>query len=275
MVDLHTHSTASDGQLTPTELVALAKTQGLDVLALTDHDTVGGLAEAEAACRQSGIVFVPGIEIEVHVDRGEFHLLGLGLILDSPALSEVLTSLQEKRAARNRRIVAKMQESGIKVDYEDIEPLAKGGQIGRPHFARFLVDHGVVETIQDAFDHFLGRGLAFYEPKAALDFPAAVSWIHAVGGLAVVAHPLSLQLSLTLLEERLTQWKGEGLDGIEAWHPGAAPRQCRRLETLARRLGLKISAGSDFHGAHRPGRNLGLTSGGRRIERSIYEELFA
>jgi hypothetical protein len=275
MVDLHSHSIASDGRLTPSDLVALAASRGLTALALTDHDTVAGLEEAQAACQKLGLRFVPGIELEVEIDSGEFHLLGLGFAHWTHGWVAGLAELQNLREARNRRIFKRMTEAGIVADYDEIVALASGGQVGRPHFARFLVNRGKVKSIQDAFTHFLARGQLFYEKKAALPVERAIALVHAGGGLAVVAHPMSLQLSFRDLEVKLGEWKALGLDGVEAWHPGTEPRYCRRLEGLAVRWGLKVSAGSDFHGENRPDRLLGLTSGGRPIEPHILEELFA
>jgi len=274
MVDLHSHSTASDGRLTPTELVALAASRRLSALALTDHDTVGGLTEAAQACATHGIRFVPGIELEVEAEAGEFHLRGLGITQWDTGWVEGLVELQALRDQRNRKIFEKMREAGIQGDFDEVRALASGGQVGRPHFARFLVNRGKVNTVQDAFVHFLGRGQLFYEKKAALPLDRALALIHGGGGLAVVAHPFSLQLNLADLEVKLGEWKALGLDGIEAWHPGAEPRQCRRLEGLAARWGLRVSAGSDFHGDNRPGRQLGLTSGGRPIDPKFLEDLF-
>ncbi len=275
MVDLHSHSTASDGRLSPTNLVALAASRRLTALALTDHDTVAGLAEAEQAANDCGIRFIPGIELEVESETGEFHLLGLGISAWNREWSRRLDEIQVMRDQRNRRIFAKMTEAGIRGDYDEVRELAKGGQVGRPHFAQFLVNRGKVETIQEAFNHFLGNGRLFYEKKAALPLPQALALVHEGGGVAVVAHPMSLQLNFTDLEPQLEIWKNLGLDGIEAWHPGTDPRHCRRLEAMARRVGLKVSAGSDFHGENRPDRQLGLTSGGRTIEDNILEELLA
>lgn len=273
MIDLHAHSTASDGLLSPSQLVTLAHKNGVTMLALTDHDTVAGLAEAAQACQQYGIRFVPGIEIEVEVDTGEFHLLGLGLHAWNSPWAGRVRQLQALRVERNLRIFEKMREAGIRGNYEEVEQLAVGGQVGRPHFARFLVQRGKVETVQEAFNHFLGRGQLFYEKKAALPLQEALDLVHTGGGLALLAHPLSLQLGFGELEERLIAWKSQGLDGLEAWHPGAEPRQCRRLEALARRCGLKVSAGSDYHGENRPGRKLGWTAGGLAIDDRFAEEL--
>lgn len=273
MVDLHSHSTASDGRLSPTDLVALAATRRLAALALTDHDTVAGLTEAQTACQGQNIRFVPGIEIEVEVEAGEFHLLGLGLTQWQSGWVDGIAELQSMREDRNRKIFAKMTEAGIKGDFEEVRELAEGGQVGRPHFARFLVNRGKVRTIQDAFTHFLGRGQLFYERKAALPVDRAIALVHAGGGKAVVAHPMSLQMNWVEMEEAFGRWKDVGLDGIEAWHPGAEPRQCRRLEGLAVRWGLHITAGSDYHGDNRPDRKLGLTSGGRPIDDHFLEDL--
>jgi len=275
MVDLHSHSTASDGRLTPTELVDLAASRGLTALALTDHDTVAGLTEAAQACLAQGLRFVPGIELEVESDSGEFHLLGLGFGQWTTGWTSGLKELQDLREVRNQRILEKMKDAGIKADYAEIQDLAGGGQVGRPHFARFLVSRGKVKSIQDAFTHFLGRGQLFFEKKAALPVERAIALVHAGGALAVVAHPMSLQMNFAELEAKLGDWKDQGLDGIEAWHPGAEPRHCKRLEGLAHRWGLKITAGSDFHGDNRPDRRLGLTAGGRPIGPEFLEELFA
>jgi len=275
MIDLHSHSTASDGRLSPTDLVSLAVSRRLTALALTDHDTVAGLSEAALACSAQGVQFVPGIELEVEIESGEFHMLGLGLSQWETGWISGLEELQSMRDERNQKIFLKMTDAGIRGDYKEIKNLAQGGQVGRPHFAQFLVERGKVKTIQDAFTHFLGRGQLFYEKKAALSVEQAIALIHSGGGLAIVAHPMSLQLSFVEMEEKFGEWQQLGLDGIEAWHPGTQPRYCRRLEGLAARWGLKVTAGSDFHGDHRPDRKLGLTSGGRPIEPVFLEELFS
>jgi 3',5'-nucleoside bisphosphate phosphatase len=236
---------------------------------------VGGLTEASVSCRAAGVRFVAGIELEVESETGEFHLLGLGFPQWDAGWVEGLAELQNLREQRNLRIFDRMNEAGIKGSYDEVRALSEGGQVGRPHFARFLVNRGKVATIQDAFTHFLGRGQLFYEKKAALPLDRALSLVHGGGALALVAHPLSLQLKMDQLEAKLAEWKAQGLDGIEAWHPGAEPRQCRRLEEMAVRCGLKVSAGSDFHGDNRPDRKLGLTAGARPIDDRFLEELFS
>ena len=274
MIDLHSHSTASDGRLTPAKLVELATRRGLSVLALTDHDTTAGLEEAQNACLAAGLTFVPGIEWEVQ-HTGEFHLLGLGLQDWGGKFQKAVAILQGLREDRNRKIFSKMLQAGMRGHFEDIEELAEGGVVGRPHFARWLVARGKVKTIQEAFTHFLGRGKLFWEPKAGLELSQAVELIHQAGGLAIVAHPFSLGLSWEALKDQLASWKALGLDGLEAWHPSATTAACQRLEALARSLDLKVSAGSDFHGENRPDRILGQTAGRQPIACRFYEELFS
>ncbi|NNM68254.1 MAG: PHP domain-containing protein [Spirochaetales bacterium] len=266
MIDLHTHSTASDGRLDPTSLVELAHKTGLTLLALTDHDTTAGLDEAAQACQRHAISFIPGIEWEINNPNGEFHLLGLGLKNWSGGFALAVDKIQKLRHDRNQKIFARMLSAGLKGDYSEVEELAQGGQIGRPHFARFLVARGKVSSVQDAFNQFLGRGKLFWEPKVGLDFDEAIELIHSAGGQAVIAHPLSLALPWASLEEQLLLFKSRGLDGLEAWHPSASVGACRRLEEMAQRLNLIVTAGSDFHGGNRPDRRLGFTAGKRPID---------
>lgn len=273
MIDLHSHSTASDGRLSPRELVLLAARDGLKALALTDHDTIAGWDDAERSARETGLVFVPGVEIEIESPTGEFHLLALGLSRSCPDLEAELGRLRESREERNLKIFQKMKEAGVSGEYAEVVESALGGVVGRPHLARFLVQKGRVASVKEAFDKFLGRGQMFYEKKAGLDLARALELVHRAGGIALVAHPLSLYLSLAKLEERFTEWKDLGLDGLEAYHPGAPLAKCQQLEDLGRRLGLRISAGSDFHGDNRPDRRLGHTSGGRPIGDEFYKEV--
>jgi predicted metal-dependent phosphoesterase TrpH len=283
MVDLHTHSNASDGSYSPPELVALAAKQGITLLALTDHDTVAGLESAQAEALRQGIRFVPGVELEIEWEgAGEFHLLALGLRVpaDSPALAEALETLSRRRRERNEGILALMAGEGIGADYGELEAVAAGHaaghaagrdgvpgavSIGRPHFAELLVNRGIVKNQAQAFDRYLSRGRPFYLPKAGLNFEEAVLAIREAGGVGVLAHPLSLYLSWGRFTVVLRDLKDRGLEGIEAWHPAAKVSACRRLEEMGRSLGLLITAGSDFHGPRRPDRKLGLTAGDRPI----------
>lgn len=273
MIELHAHSTASDGHLTPRQLVQTAFDQGLEMAALTDHDTVAGLEEGQKMARELGILFLPGIEIEINFRPGEFHLLGLGL-QDWGGMEGVLAQVLEKRRDRNLRIFAKMQEAGIPGTWEEIQALAEGGTLGRPHFARHLIQVGKAKSVVAAFEKYLGADRPFYVPKEGLDLPDALELIHKAGGKAVLAHPSSLYLSPPKVSELLDQWALLGLDGVEAYHPGFTANKGRRWETMAREKGLAVTAGSDFHGDKRPGRKLGRTSDGKVIEERFIEGLF-
>jgi predicted metal-dependent phosphoesterase TrpH len=275
MIDLHTHSNASDGSLSPAALIDLAADQGLSAIAVTDHDTINGIAAARQEALVRGIRFIPGVELEIahtrEIIRGEFHLLGLGINRPSGAFREAVAELARLREARNLKILDCMRGEGIPVTMEEVTALSGGGSVGRPHFASLLVKRGIVKNREQAFSRFLARGRAFYVPKGALEFRRALKLIKESGGLAVLAHPMSLYVSWGHLPALIGELKEQGLDGIEAWHPTAQFRVCKRLEVLGLSLGLYITAGSDFHGEARPDRKLGITAGGRKIEDSLLE----
>ena len=273
MVDLHTHSTASDGSYSPTELVALAKNRGLSVLALTDHDTVMGLEEAEKAAKKAGIGFIPGIELDINSISGEFHLLGLGIDRLNPAFRDGVAALAGRRVERNLEILKRMEELNIKAAYEEIQALSGGYSVGRPHFASLLVKRRIVKNLEQAFSRYLGKGKPLYVPKEGMEFDHALSIIKEAGGLAILAHPMSLYMAWGRLPGFIKNLKERGLQGIEAWHPAAKVTDCRRLEDLGLSLGLYITAGSDFHGEVRRDRQLGITAGNRKINRSLLDAI--
>ena len=288
MIDLHTHSNASDGSFSPEALITEAAKRGITALALTDHDTTGGLKEAAKAAVEHGVVFIPGIELEIAWNRqGEFHLLGLGIDEENVEFNTAIEELARRRKARNLEILDKMNKAGIAASYEEIEKFGAlsavqgsgghpgghsgGHSIGRPHFAAFLVKRKIVKNREQAFLRYLGRDRPFYIPKEGLEFEQALKLIHEAGGLAVLAHPMSLYTAWGKLPELINGFKEKGLDGLEAWHPSAKPSSCRRLEELGKKLRLSVTAGSDFHGEVRPDRKLGITAGGRKINESILE----
>lgn len=266
MIDLHAHSTRSDGTCSPTALVELAASKGLSALALTDHDTVSGVAEASAVCGRLGIRFIAGVELEVDYTGGEFHLLGLGLTEAPERIETTLQDLKKRRHRRNLGIVEKMRTDGVEVDLTTIAAFAGGDVLGRPHFARFLVERGIASTIQDAFDRFLARNQRYYLPIERLTVEQCAEIIRGAGGRTIIAHPLSLGLTLDDFESRLGTWKRAGVEGIEAYHSNASLKDCKELENIALRNGLLVTAGSDFHGLNRRDRVLGHTSGGIEID---------
>lgn len=270
MIDLHSHSSASDGSLDPAALAGLASARGLSTLALTDHDTVAGIPAARAAAAACGLRLVAGVEIELDFMPGEFHLLGLDLGRLDGALAAALARLGRAREERNGRIMGRIREAGIPATMEELRAIARGAggvprtepRIGRPHFASLLVARRAARNRQDAFNRWLAKGRPFYEPKDCLPIAEAIALVKGAGGLAFVAHPLSLFVSWARLDALMDEWRALGIDGIEAWHPMAKAGECRRLEKLGRGKGFRISAGSDFHGDARPDRKLGRTAGG-------------
>ncbi len=277
MIDLHTHTTASDGQYTPEELVYKAAEKNISVLAITDHDTISGLEEGAEACRKTGITFVPGIEINIQRPNCEFHLLGLGLNLNgiSESLNKLLKELIESRHERNEFIVSKMRSSGIKTTVEEIQAEFPEQVLGRPHFASWLTNHNYVKNRQAAFDKFLARDRPWYVERTGADLDEAVKAIYESGGVPVIAHPLSLYLSWSKIEPVLADFFERGVKGMECFHPGARVTECLRLQEIARKLGFFVTAGSDFHGEKvRSDRRPGHTCGGKIIEdKYYYEEL--
>ncbi|MCR5290001.1 MAG: PHP domain-containing protein [Treponema sp.] len=271
MIDLHTHSTASDGQYTPSELVSRAADASVSVLAITDHDTVAGLAEAKKAADARGILLVPGIEINIQWPTGEFHLLGHGLRSISQNLQSIIDNLQQERKKRNEQMVEKMRQNGFSVSLEEIEAMYPNQTLGRPHFAGFMVARGIVKTRQLAFDKYLAKGRPWYVERVGADLDGAITAIKDSGGVPVIAHPLSLYVSWGKIEPVLTSIKERGVEGLEAWHPGARVTDCYRLDEMARRLGFFITAGSDFHGeAIRADRKIGYTAGNKKIDDTFW-----
>ncbi len=271
MIDLHAHSTASDGSLTPTQLISLAQSEGLAAIALTDHDTVAGLDEAARAARSLGIGFVPGVELEVEWDTGVFHLLGLGLSHWDGRFETRLVEIRTRRTRRNRAMVDLLRRAGIPITYDELVRIAGHDTVGRPHFAQWLVQHGTVTTMQEAFDTMIGEGQPFYLPKEGESVGRTCDMIHGAGGRAVLAHPQTLRLGWDELVKSLKRWRGEGLDGVEAYHANLAAREAHRLAAIADDLGLLVSAGSDYHGPPRTDRRLGRTCGGMEIDDRFLE----
>jgi len=274
VVDLHTHSNASDGELSPSELVEKARAAGLSALALTDHDTIDGIAPARAAAKLTHLEFIPGIEIEIDFEPGEFHLLGYYIDEHCPALLDAVEHLARMRRERNAAILARFTQSGISIDTSHLEALSQESYIGRPHLADLLVKARYARTRQDAFDRFLGKGKPFYIKKSCLPLEEAISIIRAAHGVPVIAHPYSLFVSKAMLGDLFSHWKQMGVLGIEAYHPTAKYGQCVILERMARERGMFVTAGSDFHGNAKPECGLGKTAGAMPIDSRFLDELF-
>ena len=255
-IDLHTHSNFSDGTLTPTELVTLAKKKKISALALTDHDTMAGVEEAVLAGEMLGVEIIPGIEISVLHDKVEYHILGYWADSHNSVLAEALAKLQGARSERNNKILQKLNELGIPATNEELERVSEQGQTGRPHIAKLLVRYGVVKTITQAFDDFLKKGAVAYVSRFAFTAIEAVTLIHQAGGLAVLAHPTQNDPELTRLPSVLADLVPAGLDGIEVYYPTHSHKMKKKLRALAAQHNLLLTGGSDYHGDIRPGTTL-------------------
>ena len=274
MIDLHVHTTASDGQYTPAQIIEKAAEKKITAIAITDHDTVAGLEEGAAAAKEHGITFVPGVELNISYPTGEFHLLGLGFKQISPSLTEILDNLVKNRELRNVQIIEKMREAGVDITLEEMIADFPDTVLGRPHFAAELVKKKVVKTRQQAFDRYLAKGRPWYVARVGSNLDEAIVAIKESGGVPVIAHPMSLYLSWGKLPDALQNFYDRGVMGLEAFHPGARVTECLRLEELAHKIGYFVTAGSDFHGEKiRGDRKLGYTCGGRKIEDDVWEKI--
>jgi 3',5'-nucleoside bisphosphate phosphatase len=273
VIDLHTHTSFSDGTDTPEALIDLAAQRGLKAMAITDHDTVLGLERAEKRARERCMGFLPGIELEIEFFPGEFHLLGLGLFELRDEFREKLDFVARKRAERNERMLDRLREAGIEAERSELTALAGGPIVGRPHFASLLIKKHVVKNQKQAFEKYLAKGRPFYVPRETMSLETGIRLIRESGARCVLAHPFSLFLSWKRLEQNLRAWKEAGIDGVEAYHPIATYGACSRLEKLARSYGFIITAGSDYHGSNKPERKLGITAGNKKIEDSYLDEL--
>ena len=242
-VDLHCHSTASDGEYSPADVARRAQAAGLAAIALTDHDTTGGVPEATRAGVALGLRVVSGCEFSVKAPWGELHLLGYFLPPGHARLEEFLAGTRAARHRRAEQIVGHLRRLGIMIELADIVRVADGGAVGRPHVARVLVQRGVSVDMNDAFARYLGRGRPAYVEKPLPTLQQVTDLVHAVGGVAVAAH-----LGDHGTEGQIRQFQEQGLDGLEVRHPSHSPGIERRLTGIAQRLGLAISGGSDWHG---------------------------
>lgn len=274
IVDLHSHSTASDGSETPTRLVELALEAGLRCLALTDHDSLGGLDEAIAAAAGTGLELIPGLELSLQYDRGGMHLIVLWLGPGTGPLQDRLAELRASRNERNARIADILTSIGLPITLEEIEEEAHGGSVGRPHIAAVMMARGYVPDIRTAFDLWLGAGRPAYVGRKRLDPADAITLARESGGVPVLAHPHTLGITTASeMADLLSDLKRAGLVGLEALYPAYHRHEREGYADLARRFGLLPSGGSDFHGTYKPGLLLGSGYGDLVVPAQICEEL--
>jgi hypothetical protein len=258
-IDLHTHSTASDGTLTPSELVRRAKEKDLEALALTDHDTIAGNRQALEAGEEYGVEVIAGCELSVEHRPGFMHVLGLFLPERPEKLLAGMRYLNERRLSRNTRIVDKLQNLGLEVTYDEVLEIAGDGTVGRPHLARALMKRGYVDSVDEAFDVYLGEGGKAYLPKEKFTPEKAVELLASEGATVVLAHPYSLNAAGDELERILIELMDHGLEGLECLYPLHSRRQTDEYIAVADKLGLLVTGGSDFHGENKPEVLLGKT----------------
>ncbi len=263
LIDLHVHSTASDGTASPRELAELALRQGLSAVAVTDHDTVLGYPELKEAGEELGIQTVPGIEISTKFHRA-VHILGYYIDPHSPHLEPVLNWVVEDRDKRNREMCRLMAADGLPVNYEDMKQRF-GEVIGRPHFADLLVELGLAKNVKDAFDRYVEKGQRYYVGRTILPIEQAIDIIRLSGGVPVLAHPFQYQLDDAGLRELIEHCIAQGLRGMECRYSGYGPEQSEYLEKLAEEYGLIKTGGSDYHGSNKPKIVLG-----RGIEENLH-----
>ncbi len=272
-IDLHTHSTASDGTLSPSELVAQAVAMHLRAIALTDHDTVQGLPEACATGRAMGLEVIGGCELSVNFPKGSMHILGLWLPLRPTRLQISLNRLTLLRKTRNKTIIQNLNSHGVVITYDELERVAAGGTIGRPHIAQLLVSKGRALDMRDAFATWLRPGAKGYAPKEKLDPREAIELLKAEGATVILAHPCTLHLNEGELESVLRELKDWGLDGMEVYYSMHTQAQTNIYAGLCHRLDLLESAGSDFHGDNKPNIALGRGKGGLRPPYRLVERM--
>jgi len=274
LIDLHVHTTASDGTLTPAELVARAQEKGLQAVAVTDHDTVEGLTEALAEAAKREFEVVPGVEISVDYRGGEMHILGYYIDPCSGPLLAGLEQLQEYRRERNPKVIRKLREVGLHITLEEVAEAAGGNVIGRPHFAAVLVRKGYAANTQEAFEKYLGAGQPAYVKKEKLTPEEGIELIVRAGGLPVLAHPKYIRdHNPDRLSALLDKLKGAGLRGVEVYYTAHTPEETDLYLGLTRKHALLVTGGSDFHGANKPEIELGAGTGNLQIPYELLAEL--
>lgn len=273
--DLHIHSTHSDGTVPPRELVQLAKEAGLACIALTDHDTLDGVREAQEEGRRLGVEVIPGVEISVKFEPGTLHILGYFVDLNSKELAAGLEKVQQARKERNPKIIELLRTSGVEITLEEVERESNGGQIGRPHFARVLIRKGYAKDSKEAFQKYLSKGASAYVDKRNLTSQEALDLINRSGGVASIAHPKQMKLDETpsQLEAEVKRLKTEGMLGIEAYSSCQSREEASVYRALAERLGLLVTGGSDFHGSNKPNIRLGQMGQGAAIPYETVDQM--
>lgn len=254
-IDLHTHSSASDGSYPPARIVAMAEANGVGVLSLTDHDTLEGIPEARSRAEAAGIRLIPGVELSVSEEGADVHLLAYGFDPAAPALRTAIAGYRDGRRERAGKILSRLKGLGIRIRLEEVEEIADGAAIGRPHVAEALLRGGFVETFDEAFQRYLGHHAPAYVPKQVVTLERASAIVRDAGGVVILAHPGTLNR-----DHLIPGWTRRGLDGIEVWHSKHDAQDVARYRGFAQLHGLLMTGGSDYHGERTPAVKVGGVS---------------
>lgn len=269
-IDLHLHSTASDGSYPPETVVAMAERNGVRVMALTDHDSIDGIAPAEERARKAGIRVISGVELSVSESGFDVHLLAYGFDLTDKGLLAALSRYRDSRRERARKMLARLKGLGIRITLDEVEEIAQGGALGRPHVAEALMRGGHVDTFHEAFQRFLGHHAPAYVAKQTVTLEEAAGIVRDAGGVVALAHPGTLNR-----DHLIAPWVRRGLDGIEVWHSKHAPADVSRYREIAKQHSLLMTGGSDFHGERTPDVSIGGTAVPESILAPLEEALRA
>lgn len=275
IIDLHVHSTESDGTLTPKDLVAEAKKAGLAAFALTDHDTCQGVCKAMPLAASAGIELIPGIELSTDYHGKEVHIVGLYIDIENEQLLKKTAEYRKCRSERNALMVEALQKEGLSITMEELVAENPDCVITRANIARFLYEHGQIKSVREAFDRYIGDHCKCYVGRLKVASTDAVRLIKEAGGTAILAHPLLYGLSNTNLQKMIDELKPVGLDGLEAIYSTYTTGEEQQMKRLARENGLLISGGSDFHGSNKPDIALGIGRGHLYIPYSVLETIKA
>jgi len=281
-IDLHIHSTASDGTLSPAEILNQAEKLRISAISITDHDTIDGSKEALSVGIPSSLQFLTGVEISVsphpsYLNPGTFHILGYAFRLDDPALNRTLDTLKTARKNRNPKIIERLNDLGINLTMKEVlDSIGEADQIGRPHIAQAMIEKGTVKSIDEAFQKYLAVGKPAYVDKYRAEAAEAIEIILKAGGIPVLAHPHLLRLKKGKhLEDLVAALKAMGLRGIEAHYPGHSPDQTAGYIKIANRNDLLVTGGTDFHGSLKPRTQMGTGTGDFYVPYDLYERISA
>ncbi len=271
LVDLHVHTTASDGTMSPEQLIHYAHKKGVAVVGITDHDTTAGISEAKKAGELLGVEVISGIEVSVEYE-GEMHILGY-FIKDTQELKDKMIELRAEREERNRKIIKKLNDYGMNISWDEVQEAAKGETIGRPHIGMVMVQKGYVRALDSCFKKYLGRGKPAYVDREKMGPREGIELILQAGGIPVLAHPRYLNMRTRKLDNLLSELKGFGLEGIEAYYSMNTRNETGQHLRLAIKHGLAVTGGTDFHGINKPEVDIGIGRGNMALGSEMVDEL--